>query len=124
LNNDSGQALAFGPGLSGLNLNNEASANKVNVISGHRDSQFEFLAELVIGDELRFELPSGQVVHYEVNKLSVIDTRESQLYLHNNEENQPSGLVLITCYPFNSINASTPFRLVIEAESVGYKINT
>ena len=115
LNNDSGQALAFGPGLSGANLNNEVVKTDINVISGHRDSHFEFLADLVLGDELSVELPSGQIVYYIVSKLSVIDTRENQLYLPDNEENQPSGLVLITCYPFNSVTAVTPFRLVVEA---------
>ncbi len=113
LNNDSGQALAFGPGFSGIS--GSFTNKQTQVISGHRDSHFEFLAELVIGDKLLLESASGQVKKFVINNLSVIDSRINQLYLSSMEENQPSELVLLTCYPFNSLSASTPFRLVVEA---------
>jgi len=124
LNNDSGQALAFGPGITATNtsVSNTALSNKTKVISGHRDSHFEFLAEVVIGDDFSLALASGKVIHYRVNRLSVIDIQKNQLYLPDIEENQSQGLVLITCYPFNSMTASTPFRLVIEGSEIKQEI--
>jgi len=115
LNSDSGQALAFGPGLSAVNNKLVSDAYSTQVISGHRDSHFEFLANIVIGDEFVFESTSGQVKNFIVNHSFVIDTRVDQLYFPDNIDNQSLGLVLITCYPFNSATASTPFRLVVEA---------
>ena len=120
LNNDSGQALAFGPGLTNMKSGSINQSNTTKIISGHRDSHFEFLADVVIGDELILELQSGQVTHFIIHNLSVIDIRINQLYLSDSEEHQLLGLVLLTCYPFNSANASTPFRLVVEAKQIQF----
>ncbi|MCJ8319111.1 MAG: class GN sortase [Colwellia sp.] len=118
LNNDSGQALAFGPGVSGVNKRSTIDANNTQVISGHRDSHFEFLADVVNGDEILFELPSGQIKKYRIDNSFVIDSRIEQVYLPDSIGNTLSGLVLITCYPFNSVTASTPFRLIVEANEI------
>ena len=126
LNNDSGQALAFGPGLSGISNNSAFDFTKTQVMSGHRDSHFEFLSQVIVGDELLVESPSGQVTSYIIDQFSVIDSRVTELYLPDdllgyfseNEENTSVGLVLLTCYPFNSASASTPYRYVVEAHKV------
>lgn len=118
LDNDSGQALAFGPGLSGVSNKSTIDSSTTQVISGHRDSHFEFLADIVIGDKLLYQSPSGQVASLIINNFIIIDTRIEEIYLPDNKESYLSGLVLITCYPFNSATASTPFRLVVEASEM------
>ncbi|MEW6981377.1 hypothetical protein AAD001_01855 [Colwelliaceae bacterium 6471] len=47
----------------------------------------------------------------------VFDTRNEQIYLSNSIENNDNnrGLILITCYPFDSVSDSTPYRLVVQA---------
>ncbi len=122
LNNDSGQALAFGPGLSGAsNISDTEALNlaPTQIISAHRDTHFSLLQHLVLGDEIRLTQINGDSKKFSITRIMIIDTRISPLFFSdNNDAEQPlmeAGLVLITCYPFNSLTSATPFRFIVEA---------
>lgn len=101
---DSGRNLAFGPTLHGDSLGRDV------VISGHRDTHFSFLAQLRHGDVLRLETPSGPR-DYEVAFTEVVDTNRHNLIL----EPGVDRLSLVTCYPFDSLDAGGPLRYVVTA---------
>ncbi|WP_159820449.1 class GN sortase [Colwellia sp. 20A7] len=123
LNNDSGQALAFGPGLnqradSGV----EPGQSNVMVISAHNDTHFSILEELSVNDSVTLTLKTGNSSVFKVNKIAILDLATEQLVLLNksNYKNESSKevvdikeLILVTCYPFGSVNNETSLRYVV-----------
>ena len=106
-----GQALAFGPGhLSGTPLPGEFGNS---VIAGHRDTHFEFLRDIGVGDEIFFDLPDGRTVRYRVRRVWV--TTEDDL--RPLAEQAATALTLITCYPFDALRAGGPLRYIVEAQA-------
>lgn len=103
-----GNALAFGPGQ--IQMTQEGFAPTI-VIAGHRDTHFDFMRELAIGDELQLTQLSGFPVVYQVVDLAVVDSR------HRAIEPSPTEptLMLVTCYPFDAVNANGPMRYVATA---------
>ena len=104
LSGNSGRNLAFGPTLHG-----DLSSRDV-VISGHRDTHFEFLAELQAGDVIRLETRDGRR-DYEVAWFDIVDTDRQRLVL----EPGVDRLSLVTCYPFNTLTPGGPLRYVVTA---------
>ncbi len=123
LNNDSGQALAFGPGLNRINVMNGGSLSSgIYVISAHNDSHFKHLSELKLNDRVKLTLNSGEYKTLNVNKIAVIDTQIEQLILpyddatydyNQGAKTSINELVLVTCYPFNSVSNSTSLRYLV-----------
>jgi len=112
LSGESGRTLAFGPGhLSASVLPGEQGNS---VIAGHRDTHFQFLQLLNVGDSLLFEMPDGKRHLYRISHLDVLDSRRGSIVL---DTDQPM-LSLITCYPFNSARAGGPMRYVVSAEMI------
>jgi sortase A len=108
----SGRTLAFGPAhVAGSALPGRAG---LSVIAGHRDTHFEFLRELVIGDELRVDRPDGGSVRYRVSDLAVIDARTDRLPL----DAAADRLELVTCFPFDALVPGGPLRYRVLAERV------
>jgi sortase A len=104
---DTGNVLAFGPGH---NLRSgRPKEDKTILISGHRDTHFEFLQHVQVGDQFQLQDLSQGVYDYQVITMEVIDTRQTLISLHANRH-----LKLVTCYPFNSLSSETPYRLVVE----------
>jgi sortase A len=109
---ESGRTLAFGPGhLSASVLPGEQGNS---VIAGHRDTHFQFLQLLNVGESLLFEMPDGKRHLYRISYLDVLDSRRGSIVL---DTDQPM-LSLITCYPFNSPRAGGPMRYVVTAEMI------
>ena len=105
----SGRTLAFGPGhLSASSLPGQRGNS---VIAGHRDTHFSFLQYLAVGESLRIETSDGRELFYTVVDLDVVDSRRGSLVLDTDE----SMLSLVTCYPFNAIEAGGPMRYVVTA---------
>ena len=103
---DSGRTLAFGPGhTSGSALPGEPGTT---LISGHRDTHFQFLRELKRGDELLLEGIGGSS-RYMVVTTRVVDQRQFQIADIGNR------LILVTCYPFDAILPGGPLRYIVEA---------
>lgn len=105
----SGESLAFGPGQ-------VAEATPVHrkghiVIAGHRDTHFDFLQRVDVGQVLSVEDFTGRVRRYEIEQMRVIDSRDGGLSVGH-----APRLTLITCYPFNAPHAGGPLRYLVEAK--------
>jgi sortase A len=108
----SGRTLAFGPGhLSASALPGEPGNS---VIAGHRDTHFQFLQLLQVGESLLFEMPDGRRHLYRISHLDVVDSRRGSIVL---DTDRPM-LSLITCYPFNAPSSGGPMRYVVSAEMI------
>lgn len=108
----SGRTLAFGPALSpaGAAIGAEGAA----VLSGHRDTHFAFLRELVTGDRVWLDTPQGRVA-YAVEHATIVDARRARLATGGDG----ARLVLVTCWPFDAVEPRGPWRYVVEARLAG-----
>ena len=105
LEGNSGRNLAFGPvfldGTSnGLDL----------VISGHRDTHFRFLASVQAGDLIQVTTRHSSR-WFEVQEMDVVDSRYEDLLI----EPGLDRISLVTCFPFDSLQAGGPLRYVVTA---------
>ena len=105
LEGNSDRNLAFGPVLS-----DGTTGSSDRVISGHRDTHFEFLRNLRAGDLL--QLSDREASRwFTVEGLDVVDSRTHQIVLDHGAER----LSLVTCYPFDSLSSGGPLRFVVTA---------
>ena len=115
LNNDSGQALAFGPGIT-HSAQLLGSENNTTIISAHRDTHFSILEDVQVGDNLRLEVIGSSIINLSVTNRYIIDTRAETLLIEREAITDKQRLILVTCFPFDSVESATPYRLIIEAE--------
>ena len=110
LSSANGQALAFGPG----HMQESAMPGQSGqvMIAGHKDSHFSFLQSVQLGDLLQLE-GIAESHSYEVAEFEIVDSAINSLPLVDNDE-----LLLITCYPFNSIQMNGSLRLVVTARRI------
>ena len=105
----SGRTLAFGPGhVDGTPL---PGAVGNSVLSAHRDTHFEFLRYVKLGDAINIENAKGQKTHYVVQATRVVDQSDISVMRASAFEQ----LTLVTCYPFDAIRAGGPLRYVVSA---------
>jgi len=105
----SGRTMAFGPGhLSASSLPGQPGNS---VIAGHRDTHFNFLQYVEVGESLVIETSAGRKHLYKVTHIDVVDSRRGSLQLDTDD----SMLSLVTCYPFEAINPGGPMRYVVTA---------
>lgn len=111
-----GNSLAFGPGhLQGTALPGEG----MSVIGGHRDTHFHFLKNLKPGALFELERRDGRRISYRLATKDIVDIRTTPLYISDSYKfDVGSSLVLVTCYPFDSINPNGPLRMVVRAYQV------
>jgi len=106
-----GNSLAFGPGhLYGTALPGDG----FSAIGGVRDAHFGFLRDLATGDQIKIQTHSGSWVIYQISSTEVVDSSRQPLTINA----QQRGLVLVTCYPFDAINAGGPLRYLVWADQV------
>jgi sortase A len=109
---DSGRTLAFGPGH---RFGTAAPGDIGNsVISGHRDTHFDFMKNLTLGEVIRLQSWQGDYKYFQVTGAWIINSENAKL---PSSENQPM-LTLVTCYPFDAIEPGGPLRYVVFAEEV------
>lgn len=108
-----GSALAFGPGR--LHGSADPGEAGISVVGGHRDTHFRFLAEVAAGDRLTVTNQLGEVQEYQIFDMAVVDSRVTPLTAHA----QDDELILVTCYPFDALQAGGPMRYVVRAEKMG-----
>lgn len=111
LDGESGNVLAFAPGR--LKGSAPAGTRGRVVISGHRDTHFRFLQNVVSGQLLLLQLPDGSERRYRVVAARIADTRAQNgdlLY------SPTDGLTLITCYPFDALRSGGALRYLVDAE--------
>jgi sortase A len=106
---DSGNALAFGPGLAPYSSRRVEGG--ISVLAGHRDTHFSFLPQLRAGDELALETAGGEVRRYAVQSTRVVDSDGESIV----PGDQPPSLLLVTCYPFDTVRVGGPLRYVVYA---------
>ena len=100
---DSGQALAFGPGLRAGSA--APGQPGTTLISGHRDTHFGFLNQLKQGDIVTLADTSGGKFFYMINDIRIVPADFS--FFSSGEKHQ---LVLSTCWPFNDIGSASDKR--------------
>lgn len=107
-----GESLAFGPGrLAGL-----LPDNGPVVIAGHRDTHFRKLNQLKPGNEIRLQGRDGEWHSYRVETARVVDSRREKI---DTQRLSRDVLLLVTCYPFESLEAGGPLRYVVVARRGG-----
>lgn len=107
-----GEALAFGPGYdTSSSLPGEAGPV---IIAGHRDTHFKQIKHLENGDIISLEDQHKEMHQYQVSELTVVDSRVSKQITASDDEH----LILITCYPFFTLNTGGPLRYVVVANKL------
>jgi sortase A len=107
----SGQALAFGPGM--LEVGGKPGQPGFCILAAHRDTHFSFLRRVQVGDVFTLEDKQGREWQYRVNATAIRTATE--LYL---DEQATSQLALITCYPFQALSSDADQRYVVLADKI------
>lgn len=82
------------------------------VLSGHRDTVFRGMGDLVNGDRFIVELPYGEF-EYEMVDSKIVEADDTTIIKSTSEEE----LVVTTCYPFHFVG-NAPQRYIIYAKPV------
>jgi sortase A len=109
LNGAHGRTLAFGPGYA--ESSSFPGSPGTTILTGHRDTHFEFLKWLKQDDEIVVETAAGSTQRYLVLDSQIVDDRTASIGLADREDQ----LVLVTCYPFDTIVPGGPLRYVVSA---------
>jgi len=111
LHGASGRTLAFGPAWDSASA--PPGGAGLVLLSGHRDTHFRFLAKLQTGEIVSLVHKTGET-RYVVESTEVFDSRQRQVA-------DPGGvdrLVLVTCYPFDTLRPGGPLRYAVMARRV------
>jgi sortase A len=109
LNGAYGRTLAFGPGYA--ESSSFPGSPGTTILTGHRDTHFEFLKRLKQDDEIVVETAAGSTQRYLVLDSQIVDARSGSIALADGRDQ----LVLVTCYPFDTIVPGGPLRYVVSA---------
>lgn len=108
----SGRNLAFGPAHMSATV--QPGQPGVSVIGGHRDTHFEFLQHVLLGDEFSIESINGDHYRFQVKEIIIADVRESKIPL----QSSVAKVVLVACYPFDDWQAGSPLRYLVVADLI------
>ncbi|MEM9878609.1 MAG: class GN sortase [Pseudomonadota bacterium] len=111
LGSASGEALAFGPGW--MPSTPRPGAPGLSIIAAHRDTHFNVLKEIAIGNAIDVTASDGSKLRFEVSDTQIVDARRSGLVPNAGE----AGLALVTCWPFDATQPG-PLRFVVMARLV------
>ena len=112
LSGDKGNSLAFAPGH---NINSyKLNKGGTTVISGHRDTHFRFLEEVVMSDIFEMTDESNRTASYVVTDIQIIDSTKQDISINSDQDE----LKLVTCFPFDAIVAGGPLRYVVTAKLI------
>lgn len=110
LNGAYGRTLAFGPGYA------ESSALPgsagTTILTGHRDTHFRFLRQLQDGDAIVVQASTGRSTTYRVRDRHIVSAADARISMQRDR----STLVLVTCYPFDSLISGGPLRYMVTAD--------
>jgi sortase A len=107
----SGRTLAFGPGHAPEGA--LPGAPGTAIVTAHRDTHFRFLERLRPGDEIRVEAPGRPITRFQVQEISVVDSRSAVI----RAEPHATALILMTCYPFDALVPGSALRYVVTARA-------
>lgn len=107
----SGRTLAFAPGhMHGTPVPGDLG---YSVISAHRDTHFSFLKHLQAGDKLQLQTRQGKKLDYQVTHMQIVDANAAPVP----DDDGVRGIMLVTCYPFDSLSIGGNLRYVVYAQS-------
>ncbi len=113
LSGDTGNVLAFGPGLNDSSF--YPGVGGTAMISAHRDTHFQFLENVEIGEKFIVNNKiENTEYYYEVTNIKIIDSDRQGVIISQNQEE----IKLVTCYPFNTTIAGGPLRYVVTASLI------
>ena len=104
-----GESLAFGPGRM------VAGEQGPVILAGHRDTHFRPLEYIEPGHRVQLQGQDQQWQRYQVTGTRVVDSRTESI---DTSTFGPDTLLLVTCYPFDALDANGPLRFVVEAKPV------
>ncbi|WP_233267377.1 class GN sortase [Paraglaciecola sp. L3A3] len=115
----SGRNLAFAPThVSATPLPGEIGNS---VIVGHRDTQFNDLKNIQQGDVIEVKT-SGQRQKFQVSSLRIAHQSQVELMYDDSMSNEYNSdkatLILITCYPFDSVVPNPTHRYIVRAVAI------
>ena len=105
---DSGNSLAFAPGYSFASARPNTAGT--TMISAHRDTHFNFLKELKLNDTIYIQT-ADKTMSYQVYDLQIVDSKIVSLQPNLDKPT----LVLVTCYPFESLTPGGSSRYLVYA---------
>ena len=105
---DSGHSLAFGPGYSFASATPNSAGT--TLISAHRDTHFRFLKDVKI-NEMIFLQTADKTIPYQVVDKQIVNSKTFKLQVISGRQT----LVLVTCYPFDSLTSGGPLRYLVYA---------
>jgi sortase A len=105
----SGRTLAFGPGH--VSSSALPGSRGTTILSAHRDTHFRFLARVRKGDDILVEGAEKGRNRYRVTRTDIVDARTTTI-----ARSDEDVLVLVTCYPFDTIVPGSSMRYVVTAE--------
>jgi sortase A len=108
LSGGSGEAMAFGP-----TQVLTAPQSRVTLLTAHRDTHFEFVRDLTVGDGLSLDRIDGSTAQYRITGFTTVRWDEFAYPTSGTRE----LLVLATCYPFDT-DTPGPLRRIVWAERV------
>jgi len=108
-----GRTLAWGPGVADGTARPGEHGNAV--VTAHRDTHFDFLADVAIGDPLLVERLDGLRVPYRVVATRIAEASSLRI---PRDVDVPT-LTLVTCGPFGAVNPGGTLRYVVVAEATG-----
>ena len=112
LDGEQGNSLAFAPGLHPASEIDRQSGTIL--ISAHRDTHFHFLKDIQIGEQFELQNSEGETTQYRVEDVQVVNLHETRLI----SPTDGKWLVLVTCYPFDSLRSDPQQRFVVMAEAL------
>jgi sortase A len=107
----SGESLAFGPGHTTGSV--APGHPGTSIVSGHRDTHFAHLRELMPGDRVVVERSDGVRIAYRVEERRIVDSETARL-----QAGFDDVLVLVTCWPFDTVVPGGSLRLVVTARRI------
>ena len=110
LDGASGRNLAFGPTHDPASVRPGEPGN--SVIEGHRDTHFQALQRMRVGDRIRVQGLDRRWVSFAVVDVRVVDSRRVRIAL----DSEVPRLTLVTCYPFDALVPGGPLRWVVTAD--------
>ncbi len=111
LSGASGRNLAFGPGL--LLSSDSPERQGYSIIGGHRDTHFEFLQDLQIGQKIIIEDKHGIQHQYKITSTEVHNIEQDKII-----DRGAGQLTLVTCYPFNTLETGGSLRYLVHGEKI------
>lgn len=115
LSGDSGRVLAFGAGLTESTA--QFGQSGLSIVSGHRDTNFNFLQHIKTGDVFNIKSEKGKF-EYRIKDFAVVDQRDFRVDQESHAIGTGNSLLLVTCYPFDALKAGGDLRFVALAKSL------